>query len=114
LRHNLPRESTAVLITGFQAAGTLGRALVDGARSVRLFREEVAVRASVHTIGGLSAHADQAALLGWLGAFHRKPARTFVVHGERGVAEGFAALVHQRLGFPRVEVPTLGERHSLA
>lgn len=114
LRHNLPRESTAVVITGFQAAGTLGRALVDGARSVRLFREEVAVRASVHTIGGLSAHADQAALLGWLGAFRCQPARTFVVHGERGVAEGFAALVQQRLGFPRVEVPALGARYSLA
>jgi len=114
LRHNLPRESTAVVITGFQAAGTLGRALVDGARSVRLFREEVPVRASIHTIGGLSAHADQGALLGWLGAFRRKPARTFVVHGERGVAEGFAELVHTRLGFPRVEVPVLGSRHSLS
>ncbi len=110
LRHNLPHETTAVIITGFQAAGTLGRSLVDGARSVRLFREDVPVRASVHTIGGLSAHADQGALLGWLSAFRRKPARTFVVHGERGVAEGFATLVRQRLGFPAVDVPALGER----
>jgi metallo-beta-lactamase family protein len=114
LRHNLPRESTAVVFTGFQANGTLGRALVDGARSVRLFREDVPVRASIHTIGGLSAHADQGALLGWLGAFRRKPARTFVVHGERGVAEGFAALVGERLGFPAVRVPALGERVVLA
>lgn len=114
LRHNLPREASAIVFTGFQAAGTLGRALVDGARSARLFRDEVAVRASIHTIGGLSAHGDQAALLGWLGAFHRKPARTFVVHGEREVAEGFARLVQQRLGFAQVEVPALGARHTLA
>ena len=114
LRHNLPRESTAVVFTGFQASGTLGRALVDGARSVRLFREEVPVRASIHTIGGLSAHADQGALLGWLGAFRRKPARTFVVHGERSVAEGFASLVGERLGFPAVRVPALGDRVVLA
>jgi metallo-beta-lactamase family protein len=114
LRHLLPRESTAVVITGFQASGTVGRALVDGARSVRLFREDVSVRASVHTIGGLSAHADQGALLAWLGAFQRKPARTFVVHGERSVAEGFADLVQRSLGFARVEVPALGSRHALA
>ena len=114
LRHNLPRESTAVVFTGFQAAGTLGRALVDGARSVRLFREEVPVRASVHTIGGLSAHADQGALLGWLGAFGRKPAHTFVVHGERSVAGGYAALVRERLQFPSVEVPPLGATRRLA
>ncbi|HEX4884448.1 MAG TPA: MBL fold metallo-hydrolase, partial [Casimicrobiaceae bacterium] len=114
LRHNLSRESSAVVFTGFQAAGTLGRALVDGARTVRLFREDVPVRASIHTIGGLSAHGDQAALLAWLGAFHRPPARTFVVHGELAVAEGFAALVGERLRFPEVSVPVLGSTHRLA
>jgi metallo-beta-lactamase family protein len=113
LRHNLSREECAVVFTGFQAAGTLGRALVDGARSVRLFREEVAVRASVHTIGGLSAHADQAALLGWLQSFRSKPERTFVVHGERETSEGFARLVHEQLGFTNVVVPQLGSRHLL-
>lgn len=114
LRHNLPRESTAIVFTGFQAAGTLGRALVDGATSVRLFREEVAVRASIHTIGGLSAHADQGALLAWLGAFRRKPSRTFIVHGERSVADGFAELVRGRLGFPDVAVPARGQRFVLS
>jgi metallo-beta-lactamase family protein len=113
LRHHLPRESSAIVFTGFQAAGTLGRALVDGARTVRLFREEIAVRASMHTIGGLSAHGDQAALLGWLGAFQRKPRRTFIVHGERSVAEGFAELVSARLGFAAVEVPALHSRHAV-
>ena len=83
LRLNLPRPECAVVFTGFQARGTLGRQIVDGATQVRLFRQDVPVRAGVHTIGGLSAHGDQAALLGWLGGFRRPPARVFVVHGER-------------------------------
>jgi metallo-beta-lactamase family protein len=110
LRHNLPRDECAVVFTGFQARGTLGRALVDGAKTVRLFREEVPVRASVHTIGGLSAHGDQAALLGWLAGFRQAPRRTFVVHGERETQQGFAALVAQRLGWPAVEAPERGHR----
>jgi metallo-beta-lactamase family protein len=110
LRHNLPREECAVVFTGFQAGGTLGRALVDGAKGVRLFREEVPVRASMHTIGGLSAHGDQAALLGWLGGFRRPPQRTFVVHGERETQQGFAALVGERLGWSAVEAPERGHR----
>jgi metallo-beta-lactamase family protein len=110
LRHNLPRDECAVVFTGFQASGTLGRALVDGAKTVRLFREEVPVRASVHTIGGLSAHGDQAALLGWLAGFQQAPRRTFVVHGERETQQGFAALVAQRLGWPSVEAPERGHR----
>ena len=110
LRHSLPREECAVVFTGFQAAGTLGRALVDGARSVRLFREEVPVRASMHTIGGLSAHGDQAALLGWLRGFREAPSRTFVVHGERETQQGFAALIRERLGWTAVEAPERGLR----
>jgi metallo-beta-lactamase family protein len=110
LRHNLPREECAVVFTGFQAAGTLGRALVDGTTGVRLFREEVPVRASMHTIGGLSAHGDQAALLGWLGGFRHPPQRTFVVHGERETQLGFAALIGERLGWTAVEAPERGYR----
>ena len=64
LRHNLPRRECGVVIIGFQAAGTLGRRLVDGARAVRLFNDSVPVNASVHTIGGLSAHAGQDGLIG--------------------------------------------------
>ena len=114
LRHNLPREECAVVFTGFQAAGTLGRKIVDGASHVHLFREDVPVRASVHTIGGLSAHGDQAALLGWLSAFHPPPERAFVVHGEWTTAVGFAELVRDRLRWPSVEVPERASHVRLA
>jgi metallo-beta-lactamase family protein len=114
LRHLLPRSESAVVFTGFQAAGTLGRSLVDGATRVRLFREEVAVRASIHTIGGLSAHGDRAALLDWLRGFTTPPSRAFVVHGERDTAENFALALRDELHFPSVTVPGPGECVELA
>jgi metallo-beta-lactamase family protein len=113
LRWNLPRSACAVLITGFQAEGTLGRRLVDGARNVRIFNEEIPVRAQLHTIGGLSAHADRDGLLAWLGGFAHPPGRTFVVHGERATAAGFAEEVKKRLGWTRVEAPQRGEVHAI-
>jgi metallo-beta-lactamase family protein len=82
LRYNLSRPECAIVFAGFQAQGTLGRRIVDGAKTVRIFGEPYAVRAKIFTIGGLSAHADQAALLGWLGQFRRPPRQTWVVHGE--------------------------------
>ncbi len=90
LRHNLPRSECSVLITGFQAKGTLGRRLVDGARRARIFGEDIPVRASIHTVGGLSAHADQAALLAWAAGFRRPPSHTYVVHGEEAAALALA------------------------
>ncbi|MEX0960764.1 MAG: MBL fold metallo-hydrolase [Burkholderiales bacterium] len=104
LRRNLPRAQSAVVFTGFQAAGTLGRRIVDGAKSVRIFGEEIRVRAAIHTIGGLSAHADRAALLNWLRAFRKPPRRTFVVHGEVSTAHDFAQAVRDELGW-KAEVP---------
>lgn len=107
LRHNLGRRDCSILIVGFQAAGTLGRRIVDGAKSVRIFGIPVPVRADVYTIGGLSAHADQKALLGWLSHFKRAPQHTFVVHGEQSTAEIFAAAIHDKLGWTGVDTPTL-------
>jgi metallo-beta-lactamase family protein len=107
LRDNLPRPQSSVVIIGFQAQGTLGRRIVDGAKFVRIFGEEYPVRAKIHTIGGLSAHGDQAALMGWLGTFATPPQRTFVVHGEAATAQGFAGLIQQRLGW-RADVPKPG------
>ncbi|MCK2089409.1 MBL fold metallo-hydrolase [Thauera aromatica] len=104
LRYNLGRRECAVVIAGFQAAGTLGRRLVDGARQVSLFGERVAVRARIHTIGGLSAHADQPALLNWLRHFEAPPRRTFVVHGETEAAAALAAAAERELGWPALTV----------
>jgi len=112
LQANLPRRESAVLITGFQAAGTLGRRLVDGAKRVRIFGEDIPVRASLYTLGGLSAHADRDALLAWLKGFAAPPRQTFVVHGEEETALGFAAHLHERLGW-RVETPTRSQRVTL-
>jgi metallo-beta-lactamase family protein len=108
LRHNLGREECGILFTGFQAGGTLGRRLVDGARSVRLFGETVPVRARIHTLGGLSAHADRKALLAWLAGFRRPPSSTFVVHGEEAACLAFTAAIEATLGWP-VRAPGPGE-----
>jgi metallo-beta-lactamase family protein len=99
LRHNLGRPECTVLITGFQAAGTLGRRLVDRAASVRIFGEQIPLRADIYTIGGLSAHADQQALLDWLGAFRRAPGRLLVVHGEATAAEALRSEIAARFGW---------------
>ncbi|HMN21373.1 MAG TPA: MBL fold metallo-hydrolase [Ottowia sp.] len=108
LRRNLPRPECCVLLPGFQAQGTLGRRLVDGATQVRLFGEDIPVRAEIRTVEGLSAHADQKALLDWAGAFRQPPARTFVVHGEPAAATTLADTLHEKLGW-HVSVPERGE-----
>jgi len=112
LKNNLPRAESAIVFTGFQAAGTLGRRLVDGAEEVRLFGEAVPVRARISTIGGLSAHADQAGLLEWLRGFRKPPRQTFVVHGEAATALGFAELVRRELGWS-VDVPRNQETFAI-
>jgi len=113
LRANLARRESSILITGFQAAGTLGRRLVDGAQRVRIFGDEVAVRADLYTLGGLSAHADRDALLGWLRHFRAPPRQTFVVHGEAETAAGFAATIHEKFGW-QAEAPEPGRSIDLA
>ena len=109
LRENLPRSECSILIAGFQAAGTLGRRLVDGARLVRIFGEPVPVRARIYTVGGLSAHADQAALLDWLGGFRKPPGSCYVVHGEAGASANFAKAIQERLAWSEVHLPMPGE-----
>jgi metallo-beta-lactamase family protein len=82
LKHNLWRPGASIVIVGFQAMGTTGRQIVEGAESVKIFRENVAVRAKVFTIGGFSAHADQNGLLNWVSNFAESRPRVFIVHGE--------------------------------
>jgi len=105
LKNNLPRAQNAIVITGFQAYGSLGRRLVDKATKVRLFGEEVPVRASIHTIGGLSAHADQAGLLEWLRGFKAAPQSVFVVHGEPEASAVLGEVIREELGWKNVIIP---------
>ncbi len=92
LKHNLWRPESAVVFVGFQSPGTLGRHLLDGAESVKMFGEEIAVRAKIVNFQGLSSHADRDHLLHWIDQFaSAKPTHVFVVHGDREVAPAFAA-----------------------
>jgi len=108
LKHNLWRAESSVVFVGYAAMGTLARTIIDGANEVRLFGEEIPVRARIHTINGFSAHADQAELLAW----HQrtgKPARTFLVHGEPETMRRFA----RYLSHTQVEMPTLHQAFEL-
>lgn len=110
LKHNLWRSDCHLIIVGFQARGTLGRRLVDGARYVRLWGETVRVAAQVHTIGGLSAHADQPGLLHWYEGFEQRPP-VALVHGEPEAMAGLSQALTQR--GVQVTQPQLGERLNL-
>ena len=96
LKHNLWRKECTILFVGYQAAGSLGRVLLEGATNVKLFGEEIEVRAEITQLTGMSGHADQTGLLRWVEHFDQKPRRVFVVHGEDEVENEFTALLQQR------------------
>jgi metallo-beta-lactamase family protein len=103
LKHNLWRLESHVVIVGYQASGTRGRRILDGEKVIRIYGEDIAVRAKVHFISGLSAHADRGQLLDW--AAHLQPPQvTFVVHGEAQASFSLKTALEERLGW-RVEVP---------
>ena len=112
LKHNLWRRDAHVVIVGYQARGTPGRALIDGARKLKLLGEEIAVRATIHTLGGFSAHAGQSQLLEWASHFKKSRPRLFLVHGEHE-----KMLILQRAFLDRhgwnAAIPTLGETITL-
>ena len=99
LRSMLPNAKHTVLMVGYQAIGTRGRALVDGAEQVKMHGELVPVRARVERIEEFSVHADSTELIAWLGSSSEAPGQVFVVHGEAGVAESFSDLVRSKLGW---------------
>ena len=99
LKHNLWRPESAVLFVGYQGEGTLGRRLLEGAKSVKLFGEDISVRAKIVNFKGLSSHADRTHLLEWIEHFSPRPHQVFVVHGDREVTELFASDLNQR-GIP--------------
>ena len=99
LKHNLWRSESTVVFVGFQGEGTLGRTLLEGAKTVKLFGEQIAVNAQIVNFKGLSSHADRDHLLAWIEGFRApKPQHVFVVHGDREVAPFFAQSV-EKLGF---------------
>jgi metallo-beta-lactamase family protein len=113
LKHNLWRSGASIIIVGFQAEGTTGRQIVDGAKTVTLFGEKIAVRAKVFTINGFSAHADQAGLLAWVGHFAGKSKpKVFVIHGEQISSEGLAKAIREKFNMD-VYVPQRREILSL-
>jgi metallo-beta-lactamase family protein len=108
LRHNVWRPESSIAFVGYAAAGTLSRRIIDGAKEVRLFGEDIPVRAQVHTINGFSAHADQSELLAWQERIGGKRA-IFLVHGEAPAMQAFAT----RITGPRVTIPQLGEQVAI-
>ncbi len=107
-KHNIWRPECSIIFTGFQVKGTLGRHIIDGAKTAHILGEEMVIRAKVYTIGGFSAHADQKELLEWLGAFTVKPEEVFIVHGEETVSLEFEKIVQEKLGL-NTHVPQKGE-----
>jgi len=112
LKYNLFRKETSVLIVGFQAAGTLGRLLVEKAKTVKIFGEPIAVRAGIHTLGGFSAHAGQGDLLKWFSAMAGSRPRVAVCHGEDKARTTLSGLLRERYGVETV-MPMLGESVTL-
>lgn len=108
LKHNIWRSDSTILFAGYQAEGTLGREIVDGAESIHLFGEEIMVNAEIAILKGTSGHADKNGLLEWISAFSAKPAGIFVVHGEEETAEYFASMVSSRFGI-KAYAPDIGE-----
>lgn len=113
LKHNLWRKENIILFAGYQATGSLGRYLLDGAKNVRLFGEDVSVEAEICALHGTSGHADQKGLLKWLQGFRKKPQMVFLNHGEDACCEHFAELLRNAYGY-QVETPFSGCSYDLA
>lgn len=112
LKHNLWRKESTILFVGYQSEGTIGRKLMEGADSVRLFGEEIAVHARITAISGISGHADRDMLLGWLRAMGKAPRLVFINHGDDHVCEDFVAVVEQTLQY-RAVAPYSGDGYDL-
>ena len=111
LKHNLWRKESIILFVGYQAEGSLGRKLQNGAKSVKLFGEDIAVCAEIATLHGTSGHADKDGLLNWLGGFREKPRKVFVNHGDDSSCEAFRVALEE-LGYC-AEAPYSGTEYDL-
>ena len=113
LKHNLWRADSTILFVGYQTPGTVGRKLMDGAESVKLFGETIAVHARIENLAGISGHADRDMLLGWLKAMEKAPRQVFVNHGDDTVCDSFAAYITDSTGYPAL-APFSGDVYDLA
>lgn len=112
LKHNLWNPKNTILFVGYQAPGTLGRKIVDGAKSVKIFGEEIAVNARVEYIEGYSGHADQEGLMNFVYSFVKKPEHIFLVHGEPEGQKVLKDMIMQNTSIP-VTIPDYGETYDL-
>ena len=112
LRHNLWRKGASIVFCGYQGEGTPGRKIVDGAKHITIFGEEISVAAKIFTIGGFSAHAGQSEILQWLKSFDGKATKVILVHGEVRALTALSAIVHDQLGMD-VHVPAYLEELTL-
>ncbi|MGN1298696.1 MAG: MBL fold metallo-hydrolase RNA specificity domain-containing protein [Candidatus Scatovivens sp.] len=112
LKHNLWKPTSTILFVGYQAPGTLGRTIVDGAKSVKIFGEEIAVNARVEYIEGYSGHADQEWLLNFVYSFHNPPKHIFLVHGEEEGQEVLKDKIEETAKIP-VTIPNYGEIYDI-
>jgi metallo-beta-lactamase family protein len=112
LKTALPNPRNTVLFVGYQAAGTRGRSLVDGVKSVKIHGETIPVQAHIEQIESMSAHADSQEILRWLGGFRQPPRQTFIVHGEPPAMEALQASVQSKLGWA-TKMPEHQERVML-
>lgn len=113
LKHNLWRSECTILFAGYQAVGTLGRTLVDGAEVVKLFGETIDVEARIEQLSGISGHADHDGLIEWLSAYEEKPKQVFLVHGDDLVCTKFAAELRTEYDY-KVDAPFSGSEYDLA
>lgn len=109
LKHNLWDSKNSVVFVGYQAEGTLGRYLLDGAKEVRLFGEDISVNCEIYNLQGFSGHADRDSLLSWASGFEKRPKQIFLVHGEKEAKESFAKLMETKLNYKPITVNTNSE-----
>lgn len=112
LKHNLWRKDSTILFVGYQAMGTLGRKIVDGAKNVKLFGEEITVNAEVRYIEGFSGHADKNGLLNFVETFKKKPKQIYLVHGDEEAQYELAEAIDNQFGIP-VEIPMRGDVYEI-
>lgn len=111
LKHNLWRKESSIVFVGYQAEGTLGRIILDGAKKVKIFGEEIAVNASIYSLQGLSGHADRQGLADWLESFQEKPKEVLLVHGDEEAQKSFKEMIKAR-GY-NARIIELGDKYYI-